>query len=276
MNARLLLLVFLLILPKITKPQSVSTLMGARSNGLGHTSAALCDEWSFFNNIGGLAKVKDLSVDVAYAVNPSLPGSDRMAFSMISPIHLGVAGLGFFRFGDEVYNEQILSAGYSNQFGLASLGLRFNYIQYRAEGFGTKSALSINFGGLAEISDRLLIGAYITNLNQPKLSSDVEENLPVIMAVGLNFHPEENLNLLIELEKDIEHEATLKGGLEYEFYKKFDFRIGFNLQPNALFGGLGFHSHRLKIDYALHFTPYIQTQFQLSAAYLVSVKSTQK
>ena len=59
MNARLLL-------PKITKPQNVSTLMGARSNGLAHISAALYDEWSFFNNIGGLAKVKDLFVDVAY------------------------------------------------------------------------------------------------------------------------------------------------------------------------------------------------------------------
>ncbi|MDZ7646337.1 MAG: hypothetical protein U5K54_03660 [Cytophagales bacterium] len=62
--------------------------------------------------------------------------------------------------------------GFGNKFGIASLGVKANYIQYQADGFGTYGAVSIDFGGLAELTDQLSIGAYITNLNQAKLNTD--------------------------------------------------------------------------------------------------------
>jgi hypothetical protein len=80
----------------------------------------------------------------------------------------GVTSVGAFRFGDDLYNEQMVSLGFGNKFGIASLGVKANYIQYQADGFGTYGAVSIDFGGLAELTDQLSIGAYITNLNQAK------------------------------------------------------------------------------------------------------------
>ena len=38
--------------------QSSSTLIGGRAGGLAYSSSCLDDEWSIFNNIGGLAKLK--------------------------------------------------------------------------------------------------------------------------------------------------------------------------------------------------------------------------
>lgn len=267
MSAKVAILVLLLSVPKITKSQSVSTLMGARSDGLGNATTTLSDDWSFFNNIAGIAAGEQSSVSFAYALHPALPGANRTALTMAFPVKIGTFGIGLFRFGDEFYSEQIASAGYSNQFGLASLGLRVNYIQYRAEGFGTRTAISINFGGIAEITSKFLVGAYITNINQPKLSADTDERLPTKLATGVQFHPQDNLRLLFELEKDLLYDPTIKGGIEYEFYRKFNMRTGFNLHPNSIHAGIGYRSHRLLADYSIHHSQNLQTQFQISTTY---------
>lgn len=267
---RFLLIVILLLAFKITKPQSVSTLMGARSVALGYSSSTLGDEWSLFNNVAGISKIKTVNGAFAYGLNPNLPGADRMAAAVNLPIGLGVIGSGIFKFGDELYSEQMISAGYANHFGLASLGVKVNYIQYRAEGFGTNSAVSINFGGIAEITPSILIGAYIVNLNRPKLSSLDEERLPVKLVSGIQFNPMEELLLLIEVEKDINFDPTFKSGIEYVIHKKIKIRTGFNLGPNSIHGGIGYNASRLNVDYALQHNSTFKTQYQISAGYRLS------
>lgn len=263
---RALFILAICLLPKITKPQSVSAFMGARAAALGYASSTLGDEWSLFNNIGGTAMIDKSSVSFAYASNPNLPGANHGALALNAPLKSGCLGTGFFRFGDEIYNEQIITTGYSNQFGLASLGLTANYIQYRAEGFGTKTAVGINFGGVAKITNQFIVGAHITNLNQPRFS-DSKEHIPSKMVAGVQFKPQENLSILSEIEKDLRYKPTLKAAMEYGFLKKFTFRTGFNLNPYAASGGIGFRSHRFKFDYAINYTQFIRTQFQISTSY---------
>ena len=125
----------LLLLGEKTTAQNASTTMGARSASMGNSSAMLSDEWSLFNNIGGLAKVTETITAFSFEAKPALPGSSRMAATYSAPLKFGSLGVGVFKFGDNVYSEQILTTGYSNQFGIASLGMKLNYIQYRAEGF---------------------------------------------------------------------------------------------------------------------------------------------
>lgn len=241
--------------------------MGGRSAGLGYATASLSDEWSLFNNIAGISKTKSSTFGFAYSLNPSLPGADRMAAVASIPTPGGVIGTGLFRFGDDLYSEQLISAGYANQFGLASLGVKLNYIQYRAEGFGTRSVLSLNFGGIAEITPWVTVGAYIVNINQPKLSTINDERLPVKLVTGVLINPSDELALLMEVEKDIDYAPTIKGGLEYSIYKKLKIRTGFNLGPNSIHGGIGYKSSRLMVDYALYFNPNLKTQYQISTGY---------
>ena len=252
--------------------QSVSTLMGARGAGMGYASATLQDEWSLLNNVGGLSKIDQPNASFAYEARPGLIGANRAAALFSSPVKTGVAGFGLFRFGDDLYNEQIISAGFSNQFGIASLGLKLNYIQYRANGFGTRNAISLNFGGIAQITPQILVGAYLVNLNQPRLSTTDKERLPTRLVAGLSFKPIERIILVTEIEKDLAYVSTIKGGIEYQVHKKVYFRTGFNFHPGAAFFGLGFLVKKVKIDYALQYTPDMGSAHLASAIYRLEKK----
>jgi hypothetical protein len=249
----------------VSSGQSVNTLMGSRTAGVGYASATLADEWSLFNNVGGLAKSKTFCGAFAYEARPSLPGANRMAATFITPSKFGVGAIGFFRFGDELYSEQMVTGGFSNQFGIASLGLKLNYIQYRAEGFGTKKAVSINFGGIAELTHKISVGAYITNINQPRISMQDSERVPTRLSAGVSFKASEKVLLLTEIEKDLEHSPIVKGAFEYTIHKKVFVRNGFNLNPNAGFFGIGFVTRWLKIDYAIQYNRSLNFSHQASA-----------
>lgn len=268
-----ILSVLLLLLAETAVAQNTSTTMGARSASLGNSSAMLSDEWSLLNNIGGLAKVNETITAFSFEAKPALSGSSRMAATYSTPLKLGALGVGVFKFGDNVYSEQVLTAGYSNQFGIASLGMKLNYIQYRAEGFGTKSAISVSIGGITEITHQLSIGAYIQNLNQPKLTDG--ERVPVRLAVGLSFKPTEEILLITEIEKDLDYNPVLKAGMEYCIHKKVFGRTGFNLNPEAAFFGVGFKGWRLKFDYAIQYNTALNFAHQASASYRIE-KSQKK
>lgn len=268
-----ILSVLLLLLAETAVAQNTSTTMGARSASMGNSSAMLSDEWSLLNNIGGLAKVNETITAFSFEAKPALPGSSRMAATYSTPLKLGTLGVGVFKFGDNVYSEQMLTAGYSNQFGIASLGMKLNYIQYRAEGFGTKSAISVSIGGITEITHQLSIGAYIQNLNQPKLTDG--ERVPVRLAVGLSFKPTEEILLITEIEKDLDYNPVLKAGMEYCIHKKVFGRTGFNLNPEAAFFGVGFKGWRLKFDYAIQYNNALNFAHQASASYRIE-KSSKK
>lgn len=271
---RVTLALILVLVPKITKPQSVSTLMGARSASLANSSATLSDAWSLFNNVAGLATSRDATAAFAYSLSPSLPRADRAAALASIPFKSGSMGIGAFHFGDESYNEQIISGGYAHQLGLAALGFKVNYVQYSAEGFGTFSAISLHLGGIATITPKFLVGAYIENINQPSISDDKDEKLYPKLVTGIQFKPEETLLLLLEIEKDLHYQPTIKGGVEFELYKKIYIRTGVNLNPNSIHGGVGYQATRLRIDYAMQYNPAIRATYQISSSYQLT-RSTQ-
>jgi hypothetical protein len=249
--------------------QSVSTLMGARAQGIGYSSNALFDTWGVFNNIAGIARINETTAAFSFDARTALPGGNRTAAVVAWPTRLGVLGGGVFQFGDDLYSESILTAGFSNQMGIASLGLRINYIQYRAEGFGSKGVFSINFGGIAELTPRLFVGAHITNLNQPKLSED-GDRLPTLLTMGVAFKPTEKVFIATDLEKDLDYKPTWKLGGEYQFHKKFSARTGFNVNPNASFFGLGFKTNKFNLDYSLQYSSVLQFSHQASVTYQFS------
>lgn len=242
--------------------------MGARAHGMGNASACLSDVWSITNNIAGLANTRSTCAGFSYHAIPSTPFFDRMAAVFALPVKRGGAGVGIFRFGDALYNEQMLSAGFANTFGLASLGLRVNYLQYQADGFGAARALTVSFGGIATITPQLLFGAHILNINQPIIDESTGERAPTKMHASIAFVPSKKLTVAAEIEKDVRHRAMLKAGVEYEVLKKITFRSGFNVHPEAAFFGLGFKPRRkLTLDYALEVNHAFGLMHQATATY---------
>jgi hypothetical protein len=253
--------------------QSSSTLMGARAAGLGYTSVTLQDEWALFNNVAGLAGVDHVGTAFAYEVRPALTGANRIAACIVAPSKIGTLGIGIFRFGDEVYSEHLLSFGVGNQIGNTSLGIRMNYIQYRAENFGTTTTMSVDLGGITRITQFLSIGAYISNLTQSRLIGTDGQRLPTKLAVGLGFRPTEKIVIGTEIEKDLNYGAIWRSGIEYSVYKKVFFRTGFNLNPDATYFGLGAQKKNLKFDYAVRFNQLTGTSHHASAIYRIPTKS---
>lgn len=246
--------------------------MGARSCGLAYASGGLVDEWSLFNNVAGLAKVEKLSAAFAYDTQPSFKSFNRMAAVFAVPLKLGVAGAGIFRFGDELYNEQIVSVGFSNTFGLASLGLKANYIQYNAPGFGTKGIFSISFGGIATLTEKISVSAHIANINQPNISKSEKEKLPTILLMGLGAQLTTQTFFTTELEKDLQNPVKWKTGVEYQPFKKFICRTGFSINPDAIFFGFGFRPMKFKLDYAYQHNFTLGSRHQATVGYIFKSK----
>ncbi len=232
---------------------------------MGYATSTLYDTWGIFGNMAGTAKTKNLTTAFTYDMHPALPGGNRMAGAINIPLTFGATGVGVYRFGDALYSEQVITAGISSKLGLAALGAQVNYIQYRTEGFGTKGVVSINFGGIAELTPQLSVGAYIHNINQPDIST--EEKLPTKIVAGLGFKPIEKIFITTEIAKDLSYDATWKAGVEYAFHKKFCARTGYNINPNTAFFGLGFTTKKLVLDYAIQHNTQLNLSHQATVAY---------
>jgi hypothetical protein len=249
--------------------QSASLLMGARATGLGYSTACLADEWSVMNNPGGLADVKSLTFSASQNLHPYLKSFNRVAGIFVIPVGKTVCGLGVYRFGDELYNEQVASAVFSNRFGLASLGLKINYVQYFAEGFGTRGVFTVSFGGVATLTPQLMLGAHITNINQPTISSNYEEKIPTRLSAGMALKASEKVLLTTEIEKDLDRKMIWKTGIEYQFNKKFFFRTAFNVDPDAAFLGVGFSPRNFAVAYAFQYELNAGMNHQATVAYKI-------
>ena len=247
--------------------QSTSTLIGARAAGMGYSSSALSDEWSIFNNVAGISKIERITAAFTYDAFPTFKPFNKLAASVALPLHVGVAGVGIFRFGDDLYNEQVFTAGYGNTFGLASLGVKFSMIQYNIKGFGSKFLVTASFGGIAKLTERLFFGAHIVNINQPKISSLDDERVPTILIAGILTKVSDNLTVTMEIEKDLDYRPAIKAGAEYTILKKFFIRTGIRIQPNAGFFGFGFRATRYTLDYAFQYSQGWGSRHQASVSY---------
>jgi hypothetical protein len=256
-----------------TLAQSADSHAGARAQGVGFASSCLQDEWSLFNNIAGLAKVDRITTAFTYDAQPSFAPFNKTAAVFALPLKFGVAGFGVFHFGDRLYNEQILTAGFSNTFGLASLGIKINYVQYNAVGFGRKGVISVSFGGIVKLTENISLGAHIVNLNQPTITTVENEKVPTTLVIGIAFTLSDKTYLATEIAKDLDYPLTWKTGFEYQVHKKFVFRTGFNIAPHAGFFGFGFRPKKFKLDYAYqhHFT--FATRHQATVAYIFNSAS---
>ena len=247
--------------------------MGARSLGMGNASACLKDEWSLLNNPGGLSGLKNATASFSYNAYPQLKAFNRIAATFAQPLKFGVGALGVYRFGDKLYNEHVISTGFASQFGLASIGVRVNYLQYQAEGFGSRGVVTVSMGGIATLTPHLSVGANITNINQPKISKeDLAEPVPTRLSVALAFQPYDKLVLCTELEKDLAMETLWKTGVEYRFHEKFVARTGVNINPNSGFIGFGCKPKKLALNYAMQYSMYLGLNHQATVSYQFSGK----
>lgn len=240
---------------------------GARSEGMGHANTTLVDEWSILNNIGGISGLEKGSVFFGYNRFFNIDGFDKVAVGIIQPFGFGSVGVSAFRFGDQLYSEQMLSSAFGNKIGFVRLGFRASYYQMRIDEFGTSSAFQFDLGGIVELLPSISFGAYISNFTASKLNNVEKSKLPVIMKVGISYQPTEDIILNLDVHKDVDFGPEVRGGLEYRIIEKVYVRTGLNSKPfKAYFGG-GLTFGRFKVDYAVTSHQYFGISHQASVVF---------
>ncbi|WP_156126257.1 hypothetical protein [Hymenobacter sp. DG25B] len=255
-------------------------LHGARAAGMGNAAVTLSDVWALGNNVAGLSQLTRPEVGV-YAENRFLISSlNTVGLAVASPLgrltgeepRYGVAGLELQRFGDKLYNEQRVGLGYAYRTGVMSVGVRADVLQVAIEGLGSRRAVAASVGAQAELIPRKLVfGASLYNLNQAKLAEYEDERVPTVLKAGLSYRPTEKVMLNAEVEKDVDHAADFRAGIEYQALEALALRVGVLGVSEQVTGGAGFHAGRFRIDYAgawhssLGLSQHISAGFRLEA-----------
>lgn len=242
---------------------------GARAAALGNASATLQDGWALQNNIAGIAALQFPEIGV-YAENRfGISAFTTVALQAVYPTDkYGNYGIGFSRLGDELYSQQHIGIGAAHKLGQFSVGAKIDVWQVAAQGYGSRKAVTLSVGGQAEIIPDLYFGAYAYNLNQAKLAEFEDERLATIMKAGLGYRPYHKLYLAVETEKNIDHPASFKAGIEYLVLQdRVSLRTGFSTLTNKTTVGAGFQARHLLIDYAFGSTTLLGFSHHLSVVY---------
>jgi hypothetical protein len=238
--------------------------MGGRGWGLANASLALADEWSVYNNVGGLARLRENYLVTACDVRYGMAGLTTVAVAGVLPLAFGTAGVTVDRFGDGLYNEQRLGIAYGHQMDRVSLGLKASYVQVAVADLGARGRLVFEFGGMAEITPQVWLGASVYNFTQARLAAYDDERIPTVLKAGLSWRPLPRLTLNAETEKDVDYPARFRGGIEYQPAKPFFVRFGIATNPGTTHFGFGFKRNKLCFDYALRTHPTLGLSHHLS------------
>ena len=135
---------------------------------------------------------------------------------------------------------------FANQLEIVSLRGKLEWYQTQTEGFGTGNSLIFSLGSIADFS----VGASISKLSRSKLSQDSITRLPTGVSLGVFYTPINQLQIHLEIEKDIQLKPVVKAGLGYGIKEWVFLRIGINSNPSRLFFGIGLKCDRMNLDYA--------------------------
>ncbi len=223
---------------------------GARSIGMGGVKHYVLDSWSIFNQVGALDRIDRSMVSANVDQRFGIKELSTFGLSGIYKTSVGTAGLGLARFGSALFNQQMLGLGFSNTLGIVSIGAKIDWHQTQIEGFGSGHAWMFTFGGVAELSPELYIGAQVTNVNQARFSRFSENRLPSTVLLGLAYVPLPSTKIILETEKPLEGDPLLRLGLEHSIKNMFFLRTGAGTHPTRIHFGAGLRRDWFGFDYA--------------------------
>jgi hypothetical protein len=140
-----------------------------------------------------------------------------------------------------------------------------NFVQYKTDGFDTRSTATLDVGGLTRLTPDWYVAAGIFNVTQASIAED--EVLPVTLVAAMGWHPEGGPLLTAEVEKRVGFPLRVKGGAEFGIKKKIFLRSGFSLNPVLLSGGIGAKTRRLNLDFSTSYSEALSFFHQASATY---------
>jgi hypothetical protein len=244
--------------------------LGSRAAAMGNAAVAISDLWSVHHNQAGLASLDKFQAGVHHENKFMVPEFALQALALALPARPGTIGLSYTYFGFSKYNESKLGLAFGRSFGeRISAGVQINYLHtYIAEDYGNTGNVTVEGGFIAEPVPGLFIAAHIYNPSRSTIRTYYDQPLPVILRFGMAGFLGERLLAAVEAEKDNEHNAVLKAGIEMGFHGPLYLRAGIISEPfrgsfgigyvlGALVADLAFTNHQ-----ALGFTPHFTLSYR--------------
>ncbi|MFY0607718.1 MAG: hypothetical protein JXR10_13460 [Cyclobacteriaceae bacterium] len=217
----------LLLIPVLSIAQDGNYSLGGRHFAMSGASVTLSDEWAVFNNVGALGASQRTAALISYRNRYDIQGFHIRGAAITHSNKYFNSGVKFYKFGDDLFNQQILGLAIANKIQMVSIGGGINFIQTHVEGFADKRITALELGGIAELTSQFVLGAHIFNFKHG-------QQHPTTMKAGLSFRPRDFLMINTEIEKQLNARELFKAGLEYVVIPNVILRTGINIQGNEV------------------------------------------
>ncbi len=247
--------------------QDENVALGARSSALVGASSTLVDVWSVFNNVGTVGSLEHHSIGISYRHRYPFIELSTIGFSYVHRLPRFNMGVGFYRYGDPLFNRQRVALAIGNTIDFVSMGLGANVIQYHFEGIGSRRIIALELGGVIDILPKLLISAQIFNVNLAKVNSDWI--IPVTMKMGACYKPHQSLSMITELQETLGIRRRIIAGIEYQILDWTSIRTGISPIQRTYTFGFGVQKFQLTVDYAFVGHNHIGNSHEFSLSYVL-------
>lgn len=257
-----------LIILLLQTPLYAQNYPGPRSSALGSASMALQGSWSIQQNSAGISTLERPVLAFSYEQHFLDPELSSQSALLVLPINKHVLGLSFRRYGFSEYAEQSAGFAYARSFsGTLSLAIALRLHQIHINQYGNASALSLDAGMQFRLTERIMIGSFISNPGRSGYSNSPASNVPVGMSLGISYFFSDKVLVLTDLEKVLGRAMDLKFGLEYKPVKEYALRGGVSVNPYKQYAGFGFNFKGIVIDAAIISHPSLGISPNLGLSY---------
>jgi len=245
---------------------------GARNAAMGNVGVMCPGLWSVSHNQAALGFYNHLTAGFYHENRFALSEFSLHSLAFSLPTGTGTFGLSCSYFGYSAYNESKIGLGFGKALNKKfSAGLQFDWLNtHISDETGNIGAMAIEAGILAKPIKNLSIGLHIFNPTVSSFSNLVrEEQIPVIMRLGIGYEYREKVFFAFETEKDLKmNPPFFKAGIEYRIIQNLYARAGVmisNLVSHA--AGVGMILKRIEIDLAfshhqiLGYTPHFSIHY---------------
>ena len=230
--------------------------VGASSFALGNAVVAI-DQYLFALYYNPAALSTEGKFQTAFSIQNYFGIGDLNAIDIMINFSLFKHPFSFAinRFGNRYYQEiQLTAASRYELFEKCSIGFSVQYYLLSIQNHGQSLSWGVNISALYNLTPNVSIGALVTNLNQPVISSTLEK-IPQTMSLGFCYNPVSDLEFSFEVFQDIRFDQEYRAGVSYQVIPLLKLRAGIEDQLNVYSYGFGINMAWMIFDYGLRNHP---------------------
>ncbi|PWJ42564.1 hypothetical protein [Sediminitomix flava] len=241
---------------------------GAESSGMGFSALSNKNVWAVFHNLSQVSRLNGVQIGVSTSLLYQQLGFQSSQLSIIYPLKDNAIGVGLHRFGDGLYNEQLITIGWSQLLGNVSIGIQSNLVQFHVRewinqlSYSFDASVSLPLSSFVEA--QLLVKNFTFNTPKANLDSFIQSEFYSSIHFGLGLKPTDNIILQPKIAYRSDQQMFFNFGGEFQLSEAVIIRTGYSNKPSKYHFGWSIFLKKVNVAYALITHPFLKTSHQLS------------